>query len=183
MITRPDILTDGTITLKQQTQKDADALYAAVRESIPELMPWLPFAHPDYCIKETRGWLKKCGIDWKNNIAFNFAIANNGDGTIIGGCGLNQLNTNDLVANLGYWVRTSQSAKGVAPAATRLLAGWGFKALKLKRIEILIAVENRKSLRVAEKTGAYREGVLRNRLRLGGKQHDAVLFSLVPGEI
>ena len=86
----------------------------------------------------------------------------------------------DKVVNLGYWVRSSRVKHGIATAAALLLADFGFKELKLNRIEILAAVENHASQRVAAKAGAMREGILRNRLLLHGKIHDAVIFSLIP---
>lgn len=49
----------------------------------------------------------------------------------------------------------------------------------LIRLEILIAVGNTASQRVAEKVGAVREGILRKRLVLHDEAHDAVMFSLV----
>jgi RimJ/RimL family protein N-acetyltransferase len=55
--------------------------------------------------------------------------------------------------------------------------------LKLNRIEILVAVGNERSLRTALKAGATREGVLRNRLVMGNKICDAVMHSLIPGDI
>jgi ribosomal-protein-serine acetyltransferase len=39
------------------------------------------------------------------------------------------------------------------------------------------------SQRVAEKSGALREGVLRNRLLLHGKIHDAAMYSLTPEDL
>jgi len=97
---------------------------------------------------------------------------------------LNNINPeNRKRVNLGYWVRTDRTGQGVAVAATRLLAKWGFGVLKLNRIEIVVAVDNARSLRVAEKAGAKKEGVLRNRLDLHGRPHDAVMFSLIPGEV
>lgn len=62
-------------------------------------------------------------------------------------------------------------------------ARFGFQELKLFRIEIVVRLDNRASLRVAEKTGAVREGILRDRLLAHGKSHDAVMFSLLPGEL
>ena len=53
----------------------------------------------------------------------------------------------------------------------------------MKRIEIVAAVGNRRSQRVAEKVGAAREGILRNRLKIGEVWHDAVMFSLVPDDL
>jgi RimJ/RimL family protein N-acetyltransferase len=73
--------------------------------------------------------------------------------------------------------------QGVAPAATILLAKWGFEALKLMRIEILVATGNARSLRVAEKVGAKREGILRNRITIRDEVHDGVMHSLIPGDI
>jgi ribosomal-protein-serine acetyltransferase len=89
----------------------------------------------------------------------------------------------DKCANLGYWVRTGYTGRGVATTATLLLAKWGFEVLELKRIEIVVAVGNDRSLRVAEKVGAKREGILRNRITGRDKVHDAVMHSLIPGEI
>ena len=67
--------------------------------------------------------------------------------------------------------------------AIRLAARFGCEELGLYRIEIVAAVDNIASQRVAEKAGAVREGVLRNRLLVRGESQDAVLFSLLPGDL
>jgi RimJ/RimL family protein N-acetyltransferase len=83
------------------------------------------------------------------------------------------------MANLGYWVRSSATKRGVASAATRLIARFGFRELGFQRLEIVAATGNGASQRAAEKAGATREGVLRKRLLINGQPHDAVLYSLV----
>lgn len=176
-------LTDGKITLRPYRKSDVNSMYQAIRESIKEVGAWLPFAHDDYSIKESRAWAKKRPKEWKKGTIYDFAILDAKDGTIIGGCGLNNIDKIHRYANLGYWVRTSRMGQGVAPAATLLLAKWGFEALKLVRIEILVATGNERSLRVAAKAGAKREGVLRNRLSIRDKAYDAVMHSLIPGDI
>jgi RimJ/RimL family protein N-acetyltransferase len=87
------------------------------------------------------------------------------------------------MANLGYWVRTSAAGRGVASAATVLIAHYGLQVVGLKRIEILADVENLASQRVAEKAGAMREGRLRNRLFHHHEVHDGVLFSLIADDL
>jgi ribosomal-protein-serine acetyltransferase len=176
-------LTDGKITLRPYRSGDVKATYQAIRESLAELAPWLPFAHGDYSVRESRDWIKRRPKDWKKGVAYEFAIFDAGDGTMLGGCGLNGVDKISHCANLGYWVRTGRTSRGVATAAARLLAKWGFETLELKRIEILVAVSNGRSLRVAEKVGAKREGILRSRLNLTGKNEDAAMHSLIPGEI
>ena len=176
-------LTDGRVLLRPYRSDDIKSLYQAVRESIKELSVWLPFAHKGYSIKESRDWVKKRPKEWKKGTNYDFAIFDARDGLYLGGCGLNGINKMDKHANLGYWVRTDRTGQGVAPAATLLLARWGFEVLKLNRIEILVAIENQRSLRVAEKAGAKREGVLRNRITIRDKVHDAVMHSLIPGDM
>jgi ribosomal-protein-serine acetyltransferase len=183
-VTKPDRkkieLTDGNVLLRPYRMNDVDKLFRAVRESIKEMSVWLPFAHENYSIKESKDWIKKRPKEWKKGITYDFAIFDTQSGDLIGGCGLNEIHESNRRANLGYWVRTG---KGIAVAATRLLAKWGFEVLKLKRIEIYVAVGNQRSLRVAEKVGAKREGILRSRINVRDVMHDAVMHSLIPGEV
>jgi ribosomal-protein-serine acetyltransferase len=179
-INRNVTLTDGTVSIRPYDKRDTNNTFQAVRESLAELMPWLPFAHQDYSIKETRDWIKQKPKEWRQGTAYEFAIHDAKDGAYLGGCGLNSISHYDRRANLGYWVRTGRTGRGVAPAAARLLAEWGFRALGLKRIEIVVATGNMRSLRAAEKTEATREGTLRNRITVGDKIYDAVMFSLIP---
>jgi ribosomal-protein-serine acetyltransferase len=174
------VLNDGKVLLRPYEKKDIAELHQAVRESIAEISPWIAFAHKDYSIKETKQWIKQRPEEWRNGISYDFAIFSAADGAYLGGIGIGQINYNSRYANLGYWVRTSRTGKGVAPAATHLLANWGFKELDLHRIEIVIATGNTRSQRVAEKAGAQREGILRNRIIVLDKTYDAVMFSLIP---
>ena len=86
------------------------------------------------------------------------------------------------MANLSYQIRTSRTGEGIASEAARLVAQYGFQELGLQRIEVVVAVDNAPSLRVAEKIGAFREGLLRNRLRIKGSPRDAYMHSLIPSD-
>ena len=173
-------LTDGKILLRPAEMKDAKEMFAAVRESMAEVGAWMPWCHANYSLGEGKNWIKTCKKGRKDGTICDFAITDARDGTILGDCGLNDIRKSDKTANLGYWVRTGRTKQGIGTAAALLLADFGFKELKLNRIEILIAVDNLASQRVAAKVGAVREGILRNRLLLHGKIHDAVIFSSIP---
>jgi RimJ/RimL family protein N-acetyltransferase len=160
---------------------DAALVFEAARESLAELQPWMPWCHPKYSIEESRAWLEAQAPALEQGTAFEFAIVS-ADGSYLGGCGLNRIDKENRRANLGYWVRTTAAGRGVATAAVRLLRDWGFQNTDLIRLEILIAAGNVASHRVAEKSGATREGTLRSRLLLHGTPHDATLFSFVRGE-
>jgi ribosomal-protein-serine acetyltransferase len=175
--------TDGRILIRPCDLKDAQRVYEAVRESIDEVSPWAPWCHPEYSIEDARTWLASLPDAWSNGTDYDFAVVDVHDGSFLGGCGLNQFNQVNNLANLGYWTRTSRTGQGIATAAVRLLARFGFEALKLKRIEIVAAVDNKASQRVAEKAGATREGVLRSRCVVRDRVDDAVMFSLLPEDI
>jgi len=157
---------------------DADLIFEAARESLAELGPWMPWCHPHYSLNESRLWLEEQVPAFEQGTAFEFAIVST-DGRYLGGCGLSQVDKLNRRANLGYWVRTTATRRGVATAAVHLLRDWGFQNTDLLRLEIVVAVGNIASQRVAEKSGAVREGTLRNRLILHGTVHDAAVFSFV----
>ena len=143
-----------------------------------DLIRWMPWCHPEYAISEAHDWIARQVAAFEARDEFNFAIIG-GDGELAGVCGINAINRENRLANLGYWVRSSQVRRGIATRATRLLADWVFQNTDLNRLEILVAIRNHPSLRVAAKAGAVWEGVLRSRLQIRDEMHDAVLFSIV----
>ena len=177
-------LVAGDILVRPLALTDEQSLFAAVRESIPEVSPWLGWCHENYSIEETRAFLRSRDDKSQGDEWYSFGVFDRNDGgRFLGGVGLNFINRVHQFGNLGYWVRTSAAGKGVASRASRLVAGFGFEELGLHRIEILAAVSNIASQRVAEKIGAAREGVLRKRLLIRGEPQDAVMFSLVPEDL
>jgi len=179
----PIELKDDRITLRPLRMSDALEVLLAVEESMVSLKPWMPWAYPGYSIVDSEGWLKGSAAGWKEGTAYEFAITDSKDDSYIGGIGLNHINKLDKVANLGYWVRSSRHKEGIATRAAKLLIQFEINYLKLNRIEILASVENLASRRTAEKAGGVREAILRHRIALPDKVHDAVLFSIVPADL
>ena len=172
-------LTDGSTMIRTYRDADAASLYEAVRESIPEVSKWLPWCHETYSIEESREFVAARKLASQGDEWYSFAVLDTDSEKFLGGVGINFINRVHQMANLGYWVRTSAAGRGVATAATRLAARFGFEQLGLQRIEIVAAIDNVASQRVADKAGATREGILRKRLLINGTPHDAVLYSLV----
>jgi RimJ/RimL family protein N-acetyltransferase len=170
---------DGTITIRPYREADIQSLYEAVRESINEVSQWMSWCHAGYTIDESRAFIRSRDEARAKAEEYGFGIFDAQTEAYMGDVGLNHLVREYLYANLGYWVRTSCARRGVASRAARLAARFAFEELGLQRVEIVAAVGNVGSRRAAEKAGAVREGVLRKRIVLRGKTHDAVLYSLV----
>jgi RimJ/RimL family protein N-acetyltransferase len=83
---------------------------------------------------------------------------------------------------LGYIVAPEARGRGAGAAILRALTDWAFTDPGVKRIRLIIDVENHASLRVAERSGYVREGVLRSLHFKGGRRIDAVLLSRLPSD-
>lgn len=172
-------LTNDELVLRPPQADDASAVYAAVRESVVEVGRWLTWCSASYAREDAEAWVRVCREAWQHEAGYPFFIFDRASKEFLGGCGLNELDRERLRANLGYWVRASRHGQGIATAAALLVARFGLFQLGFERLEIVAAVGNTASQRVAEKTGAQREGTLRNRLRVRGVQHDALCYSLI----
>ena len=118
---------DAEVLIRPLRIDDVPALYEAVRESLPLLCLWMPWCHPDYAIEESQTWIEKQIPAFQAGEEFTFAIVSASD-QFLGVVGLNAIDRDNRRANLGYWVRVSASARGVATTATRFVASMGVSA-------------------------------------------------------
>jgi RimJ/RimL family protein N-acetyltransferase len=175
-------LKDGIILLRPFQVEDSDQLYQAVTESLAELKPWMSWAHDGYSQVEADSFIRITRARWEERTLFAFVIVDEDDGNILGGCSLSNKHPIYHYCNVGYWVRTSRHGGGIAGRAAKLAARYGFEHAGIIRAEIVMAVGNEKSRRVAEKVGAHYEGILRNRMVVGKAIYDAHMYSLLPSD-
>ncbi len=175
----PVALSSSRILLRPYQPSDAGLVYAATIESLASVGRWMQWCHPGYAEHESVAWIENCHAQWQRGDAYEFAMFDAAD-QYVGGAGINDVNRLSNFANLGYWIRESRQGEGFATEAVRLLIPFGFCTLGLTRIEIVAAVANVQSRRVAEKAGALVECIARNRLFIGGRPVDAVVHSLIP---
>lgn len=166
------------VQIRRYTLDDINPVFEATHESVPEVMRWMPWSSPDYSLENARTWVEGRAPAWEEKKAFEFLMVDETD-RILGCCGVNRIEWVNGTANIGYWVRTSCHRQGIATKTVSLLRDWAFENTDLHRLEIVASVRNIASCRAAEKAGAVREGVLRQRLKLPGGLHDAVLYSLI----
>ncbi len=162
---------------------DTNSLYEAATESINEVGQWLPWCSPNYGYADAEQWVAAREQARLERTDYSVVIYDVDTGEFVGGIGLNNIDWQNGWANLGYWVRTNRMRQGAASSAVPLIAQFGFDELDLQRCEIVAATENIGSQRTAERAGATKEGLLRNRLLINGKLHDAVVFSLISTDL
>jgi len=176
-------LTDGRLRLRPWQQEDATRLVEAVEESVDSVGRWLPWCRAGYDLVRALDWVAFCQAGWDSGAHFAFPIFDVVSGQLMGAAGLSQHDPLHRSANLGYWVRESCQRRGVATAAARLVARFGFEQLGLLRIEIVIQPDNTASRAVAHRTGAKFEAVARQRLCVEGKPRDAAVYGWIPQDL
>ncbi|MCB9430964.1 MAG: GNAT family N-acetyltransferase [Ardenticatenaceae bacterium] len=157
-----------------------DDYYGAFLESREEWINWGGFSAAYLSMSALEMMIKDSLEAWKKGTAYTFFILDTALNQVVGSASLNHINATIPLANLAYLVRKSRTGEGIATKAAMLVARYGFEQLGFQRIEIVVAKDNAASLKVAEKLGAVREGLLRNRLQLNGSLCDAYLHSLIP---
>lgn len=104
-------------------------------------------------------------------------------GQAVGGIGLHpQEDIYRLCAEMGYWLGEPYWGRGIVSEAARALSDWGFGTLGLVRIFGTPFARNPASIRVLEKAGFEREGLLRRSAVKAGHVLDMVLYARLAPE-
>jgi len=76
------------------------------------------------------------------------------------------------LGEIGYWVAEEYWGKGIATEALRQMTEYGFAALDLRKLYAAVLAPNVVSMRVLEKCGYRREGVLKAEVQKRGEYFD-----------
>jgi RimJ/RimL family protein N-acetyltransferase len=130
-----------------------------------------------------RDWLDRYVRGWVEGTLAGFAIERAEGAAFLGFIALVHFDAGGRQAEIGYIVAAPARGKGVAGRALRLVSDWCLHGLGLERIELRIDVENVPSVRVAERLGYVREGVLRSVHLKQGLRIDQAVYSLLPADV
>jgi RimJ/RimL family protein N-acetyltransferase len=152
----PETLDAGPISLQRWTVGRAVDLYRAASDSMPELIPFMPWATADYNLDGAVDYLQRSHSEWDSGENFNYAMLTP-EGDLVGCCGLMSRQGPGCL-EIGYWVHTGHAGNGYATAAVLALTEAGFGLPEIDRIEIHHDVDNPASGRVAAKAGFQEVG-------------------------
>ncbi len=135
-----------------------------------------------YNIEHAKKFIADSQKKMKKKEEYVFAIALNENDELIGIASLMRFNKMDNRAEVGYWLGKPYRSKGYVPEACKLIINFGFNKLKLNKIIIECAKENKASKKVIDKLGAKLEGVLRESSFVGGKYRDSLYHGILRKE-
>jgi RimJ/RimL family protein N-acetyltransferase len=174
-------LTDGVVLLRPWADEDVPTLVAAI-DGDPEISAWLELIPQPYTVNEARSWIALSASMWRERSGSPFAVVVRDEA--VGGVGINWIDREHGVGDIGYWLRRDARGHGYTTRAVRLASEWAF-SVGCERVQLRADAENEASLSVAERAGFKREGIQRSARynpRLG-RRMNFVVFSLLPGEL
>ncbi|MFF3672289.1 GNAT family N-acetyltransferase [Microtetraspora malaysiensis] len=143
------------LRLRPWRTEDAVALVAAHRD--PLLRRWLTTSLASGT--EARRWIDDQSEGWATGVRFSFAIlecrGKNGDaGRPVGHIAVTATDSSKTLATVGYWTSAEVRGRGIAGRALEVVSRWALgsqRIMPLTRLDLLHAVDNHASCRVAEK--------------------------------
>ena len=104
------------------------------------------------------------------------------DARAIGTCGFHRWDARHHSCEVGYDLEPASWGQGYMAEALSTALGFGFREMDLNRVAAIVSPENAASLRLLEKLGFVREGLMRESLCRAGVYHDHWLLSLLKGD-
>lgn len=163
--------------LRPFTAADMERYFEILRK--PEVQRYLGGGVPLFDREpHITNWLNNInGRLLKSKLVFTFCVCERQSGQVIGRIDLGGFKKKTF-AEIAYHFDSEYWGKGLATETAKRVTDFGMNELKLHRIQGLVRTENIASIRVLEKCGYQREGVLR-KYPFGREFHDAVMLAIV----
>ena len=153
----PDHVETERLVLRRWTATDAEALGAAIAQSVEHLRPWMPWAAGEPVPLDDRvRWIQQCNREWEagGDVVLGILLA---DGTVIGGTGLHRRGGPGTL-EIGYWVHVDHTGRGHVTEAAAALTDAAFGLPEIDHVEIHHDRANVASRGVPERLGYTRIG-------------------------
>lgn len=178
---RTPVLESERVMLRFPRNGDYREWAALRRDSAEFLQPWEPRWSLDEL--ERAAWhqrVRRYHDEHAGGNAVPFLIFERRTGRLIGGITLGNIRYGVAQsAQIGYWLGQRHAGQEFMKDAIEALLEHAFTSLRLHRVEAACIPANRRSVRVLEKVGFQREGVLRSYLKINGSWEDHVLYAML----
>jgi RimJ/RimL family protein N-acetyltransferase len=178
-VVEPTEIVAGRYQLRPPSSRDVPDMMEMSRDQ--DIALWNPLASG--VDEETaQAWAERFS-DWDGGRSALFGVYEAVEGRLLGMVSLHKIDLDLSAGELGYRVAPWARGRGIATMALGTVTDWGFATLELTRMQLLHAVENVASCRVAEKCGFLHEGTTRSSYRYGdGELHDEHIHGRLAGD-
>lgn len=167
------------VRLRPLADADVPALFAVFSdERVVRYWSAPPMCEP----AEAQALLDEIRASFLQRSLFQWGVARVEDNRVVGTCTLFHLDARNRRAEIGYALASDCWGQGLMTEALGALVRYAFGPLDLTRLEADVDPRNAPSIRIVEKLGFVREGLLRERWRVGGEVQDSLMLGLLRRE-
>jgi len=175
------VMLHGTrVILREHTDGDLAAVLGySADEMVARYVPWEPNTE-----EAARAFLAAAitAAEQTPRVSYELAIIERATDVLLGAARIGIESVPHQRADIGYVLRRDHWGEGLATEAARLLLGFGFDQLGMRRIWATSHPDNLPSARVLEKIGLSYEGRMRDHLFVKGTWRDSLVYAITEPE-
>jgi RimJ/RimL family protein N-acetyltransferase len=172
-------LTTGRLALRQVRDEDAAAVLDVFGD--PEVVRYWS-SPPLENLADAQALIRQIHGLFRAKTLFQWGIALRSTDVLAGTCTLLHLDLEHRRGEIGFALGQRHWGQGIAREAVERVIQLAFDELDLQRLEADVDPRNERSLRLLERQGFLREGLLRERYHVGGETQDTMLLGLLRRE-
>jgi len=186
LIEVPERIETERLVLRSPRRGDGATVNEAIRVSLDELGPWLPWAVAMPSVDESEAHCRRQQAKFILREDFVLLIfareADGGEGEFLGGTGLHRIDWELRRFEIGYWRKAGCAGRGIVTEAVQAISRLAFDVLGARRVEIRMDDNNVRSWKVAERAGFTLEALLRfDSVTPGGEPRSTRVYARVRG--
>ncbi len=166
------------VTLRAVEPRDVPIMFAWRDEAASKRHnPLDPLSMPELAAR-----MAEAGVDLADRTRPVYRYMVDVDGAPAGSVALKNVSWRMGYGEVSYLIGEAWHGRGIATRALGLLVDKVFHETDLVRLYAIVSIDNKPSLRVAEKVGFVREGVMREHHLIQGRRVDQVMMGLLRRE-
>ena len=159
--------------LRQLRYKDIPTMPLLVTAHVVRYLVHIPYP---YEMEDARRFINKSRRNFQLKKELNFAIEHMDNDSLVGVISLQKIDRVNKNGQIGYWIGKKYWNMGLATESINLLIHYAFHVLRLHKVYANVLAPNRASIRVLEKNGLKKEGILKDSIYKYDKFFDVVLY-------
>ena len=168
---------DDTAVLRPLEPYQAKEFLSLIEQERNHFGEWLPWGATIDTEDKARAFVQRLADRQASDEGRGFAIWL--DREMVGGALFRTFDVKTGSCEIGVWLAAGATGRGLMTKACNALIDWVSYDRKMFRVEWHAASNNKPSIRVAERLGMHRDGVLRQAFPYRDSRHDIEVWSLL----
>jgi RimJ/RimL family protein N-acetyltransferase len=163
------------VRLRPLRMADAAALHGYLRDpAVIELT-----SYPFVSVSMVEAMIERYLSRWAAGELSKWGVALQDDDQLVGTCGFNEWSQVHRWAELAFDLAQTHWGKGLMRQAVAAVVQWTYRQEEINRLHAFVRVDNRRSVRLLERSGFVHEGCLRSYRVCRGQPHDFYIYGLL----